>query len=251
MTFTTCQVGADGGKSRVRSMAGIQTKGWQYKQTAVICTVNVEWEHATAWQRFLPTGPFALLPMGGTYSNIVWTTTPEIALDLKSMSNSDFVVAANKALIEGYGSQPYSRIAEFLGGGLGTQLLGAMAPSAVEQFQVPPRIMECVTERLSFPLSLLHATKYVNHRVALVGDAAHTVHPLAGQGVNLGFGDANSLVKVLQRGVETGRDIGEVCILFLYTKEIQVENFCHQLCEKRFSRFNSSMPRSHFHLLIH
>ena len=227
-------------------MAGIQTKGWQYKQTAVICTVKVEWEHATAWQRFLPTGPFALLPMGGTYSNIVWTTTPEIALDLKSMSNSNFVVAANKALLEDYGSQPHSRIAEFLGGGLGTQLLGAMAPSAVEQFQVPPRIMECVTERLSFPLSLLHATKYVNHRVALVGDAAHTVHPLAGQGVNLGFGDADSLVKVLQRGIETGRDIGEVCMLFFYIYQFQVQKFCYQSHERRFSRCNSSMQGSRF-----
>lgn len=193
-------------------MAGFQTRGWEYKQTAVICTVKVEWDHATAWQRFLPTGPFALLPLGGTYSNIVWTTSPVTAQDLKTMSRENFVTAANRALLEDYGSQPNSRIAEVLGGVLGTQVLGAMAPSAVEQFQVPPRIVDCVTDRLSFPLSLMHATKYVSHRVALVGDAAHTVHPLAGQGVNLGFGDADALTKVLQQGIQTGRDIGEVCV---------------------------------------
>jgi ubiquinone biosynthesis monooxygenase Coq6 len=157
--------------------------------------------------------------MGGTFSNIVWSTSPEIAQELKLMPSVDFVVEANRALLEDYGSQPYSGLAELLSSGLGkqlfgselgTQLLGAFTPSSAEQFQVPPRVMDCVTERLSFPLSLLHATKYVNHRVALVGDAAHTVHPLAGQGVNLGFGDALALVNTLHRGVEGGFDIGEV-----------------------------------------
>jgi ubiquinone biosynthesis monooxygenase Coq6 len=124
------------------------------------------------------------------------------------MSRENFVTTANKALLEDYGLQPNSRIAEVLGGVLGAEVLGAMAPSAVEQFQVPPRIVGCVTDMLSFPLSLMHATKYVSHRVALVGDAAHTVHPLAGQGVNLRFGDADVLTKVQQEGIQTGRDIG-------------------------------------------
>lgn len=230
---TRLVVGADGGKSAVRSMAGFQTRGWQYKQTAVICTVKVEWEHTTAWQRFLPTGPFALLPMGGTFSNIVWSTSPEIAQELKLMPSVDFVVEANRALLEDYGSQPYSGLAELLSSGLGkqlfgselgTQLLGAFTPSSAEQFQVPPRVMDCVTERLSFPLSLLHATKYVNHRVALVGDAAHTVHPLAGQGVNLGFGDALALVNTLHRGVEGGFDIGEERVLKEYENERKKTN---------------------------
>lgn len=188
-------------------MAGFQTKGWEYKQTAVICTVKVATNHSTAWQRFLPTGPFALLPMTSPYSNIVWTTTPETAAALKSMSNSHFVAAANKALIEDYGPKPGSKLAEAMAPVIGPWL----GPSVVEQFQEPPRIVECVTERLSFPLALMHASRYVGQRVALVGDAAHTVHPLAGQGVNLGFGDAASISRVVQKGVETGHDIGQVC----------------------------------------
>lgn len=205
------QVGADGGKSAVRAMAGFQTKGWEYQQTAVICTVKVESKHSTAWQRFLPTGPFALLPMNNTYSNIVWTTSPETANALKAMSNEHFVAAANKALIEDFGPKPESKIAEVIGNMVATTpLLGAIGLSAAEQFQDPPRIVECVTERLSFPLSLMHASMYIGHRVALVGDAAHTVHPLAGQGVNLGFGDAASLSRVVQRGVAIGHDIGQV-----------------------------------------
>lgn len=197
----------------MRAMAGFQTRGWEYKQTAVICTVKVDRKHTTAWQRFLPTGPFALLPMNNTYSNIVWTTSPETAEALKAMSNEHFVAAANKALIEDFGPKPGSKIAEVVGSVVAsTPLLGAIGPSAAEQFQDPPRIVECVTDRLSFPLSLMHASVYAGHRVALVGDAAHTVHPLAGQGVNLGFGDAASLVRVVQKGIEIGHDIGQVVL---------------------------------------
>ncbi|KAG0628484.1 hypothetical protein M758_1G030400 [Ceratodon purpureus] len=222
---TRLVVGADGGKSAVRAMAGFQTRGWEYQQTAVICTVKVNSKHSTAWQRFLPTGPFALLPMNNTYSNIVWTTTPETANALKGMSNEHFVAAANKALIEDFGPKPGSKIAEAIGNVVAnTPLLGAIGPSAAEQFQEPPRIVECVTERLSFPLSLMHASMYVGHRVALVGDAAHTVHPLAGQGVNLGFGDAASLSRVVQRGVSIGHDIGQADLLEEYERERKKTN---------------------------
>jgi ubiquinone biosynthesis monooxygenase Coq6 len=107
-----------------------------------------------------------------------------------------------------YGSFPSSVIPQLLGGTLGN-VLGSV-PSCSEPFEIPPHVTKCLSKRASFPLSLNHAYKYVLHRLALVGDAAHSVHPLAGQGVNLGFGDAASLVSVLKSGVELGEDIGEV-----------------------------------------
>ncbi|XP_024366568.1 uncharacterized protein [Physcomitrium patens] len=234
-------VGADGGRSAVRATAGFQTRGWEYKQSAVICTVRVETNHATAFQRFLPTGPFALLPLNDTYSNIVWTTTPEKADALKTMSAEQFVVEANKALIDDHGPKPGSKIAEIVGNVVtSSPLLGAMGPSASEPFQEPPRIVDCATPRLSFPLSLMHASNYVGHRVALVGDAAHTVHPLAGQGVNLGFGDAASLSKVLQKGVETGHDIGQIDLLEEYERERKRTNLTMMAILDGFQKMYSS-----------
>ena len=152
----------------------------------------------------------AILPIGNNFSNIVWSTTPQQAHQLKNMSDEDFVASVNEALVSKYGSFPSSMLSQLLGGTLGNFL--GIVPSCSEPFEVPPHIIKCLSKRASFPLSLNHAYKYVLHRLALVGDAAHSVHPLAGQGVNLGFGDAASLVSVLKSGVELGADIGEVCL---------------------------------------
>lgn len=166
-------------------------------------------ENQCAWQRFLPNGPIALLPVGDKFSNIVWTMNPEESVTRKSMSEVDFVKEVNRALDNGYGPHPKS------------QLFGGTAPfsfltpdttlSANECFEVPPKVTNLASERMVFPLSLNHANSYVSKRVALIGDAAHTVHPLAGQGVNMGFGDAFSLSKVIAEGIAVGSDIGEVC----------------------------------------
>ncbi|XP_002965486.2 ubiquinone biosynthesis monooxygenase COQ6, mitochondrial [Selaginella moellendorffii] len=213
---TRLVVGADGGKSKVRKMAGISTTGWDYMQEGLICTVRVDEHHSTAWQRFLPTGPLALLPMNDDFSNIVWSTTPKKAKELKSLPSEDFVNAVNNALTKDFSPPPKSGFAEVLTNRFLSPYFGNLAPSATEEFQFPVKVKSVETDRLSFPLSLSHARSYAAPRVVLVGDAAHTVHPLAGQGVNLGFGDAAALIKVLEKGVRCGLDVGEISLLNEY-----------------------------------
>ncbi|XP_068665518.1 uncharacterized protein [Aristolochia californica] len=216
-------VGADGSKSRVRDVAGFKTSGWNYPQHAVICTVEHYSENQSAWQRFLPSGPIALLPIGDHFSNVVWTMKPSEASDHKSMAEDDFVKALNHALNYGYGPHPTSSFLGQYGDGL-SWITGGASPSVNESFQVPPKVVRVVSERMAFPLSLMHANDYVSQRVALVGDAAHTVHPLAGQGVNLGFGDAAALANAIAEGISVGSDIGELSVLKKYERERKVAN---------------------------
>ncbi|OVA16116.1 Monooxygenase [Macleaya cordata] len=193
-------VGADGGKSRVRELARIKTTGWNYSQNAVICTVEHTDENQCAWQRFLLSGPIALLPLGDKFSNIVWTMSPTEASDRKSMSEDNFVREVNRALDDGYGPRPQSSV-------LGND----------EKFswEVPPKVVKVVSERMMFPLSLMHANNYASNHVVLIGDAAHTVHPLAGQGVNLGYGDAIALSKIIADGIAVGSEIGEMDLVYM------------------------------------
>ncbi|GMH31225.1 hypothetical protein Nepgr_033068 [Nepenthes gracilis] len=218
--FAKLVVGADGGKSRVRELAGFSTTGWNYLQHAVICTVEHAEENHCAWQRFLPEGPIALLPLGGNFSNIVWTMGPKESADHKEMNADNFVKAVNHSLDFGHGPHPQSS------GGvkdvfswLSTDLI-----STNECFEVPPKVTRLVSEKMVFPLSLMHANSYATKRVALMGDAAHTVHPLAGQGVNLGFGDAFALSKVISEGIALGVDIGEVSLLRKYEADRKAAN---------------------------
>lgn len=132
--------------------------------------------------------------------------SPDESSNRKLLSEDDFVNELNCALDTGYGPRPKSQ-----GTTAFPWLVGDKTPSANECFEVPPKITKVASERMVFPLSLNHANAYVSRRVALIGDAAHTVHPLAGQGVNLGFGDAQSLSKVIAEGITVGSDIGEVC----------------------------------------
>ncbi|XP_077252733.1 FAD/NAD(P)-binding oxidoreductase family protein [Tasmannia lanceolata] len=216
-------VGADGGKSRVREIAGLKTSGWNYSQNAVICTVEHTIENQCAWQRFLPDGPIALLPVGDRFSNIVWTMSPKGASDHKSMSEDAFVKSVNHALIYGYGPHPQSGVLGQYGDRF-SWVTGGMTSSAIERFEIPPKVVKLASERMAFPLSLMHASDYVAHRVVLIGDAAHTVHPLAGQGVNLGFEDAFALSKVIEEGIMAGADIGELSLLKKYEKERKPAN---------------------------
>lgn len=139
---------------------------------------------------------------------------PKEASDCKLMNEDDFVKTVNHALDYGYGPHPKS---SSLGSAdMWSWLQGDATISAREHFEVPPKVIKLASERMVFPLSLKHANDYVSKRVVLIGDAAHTVHPLAGQGVNLGFGDASTVSKIIAEGIAVGADIGEVCDLFIY-----------------------------------
>lgn len=137
--------------------------------------------------------------------------SPKDASNHKIMNEDDFVKAVNHALDSGYGPQPESR--GFNGSNVISSLFMPDVTSAVDEgFEPPPKVVKLVSDRMAFPLSLMHANQYVSKRVVLVGDAAHTVHPLAGQGVNMGYGDVAALSNVIADGVAVGSDIGEVSI---------------------------------------
>lgn len=220
--YSKLVVGADGAKSRVRELAGFRTTGWNYSQNAIICTVEHAVENQCAWQRFLPAGPIALLPIGDKFSNIVWTMNPKESSDYKSMNEDDFVKALNHALDYGFGPHPES--SSLASVDMLSWVRGKMTISENERFEVPPKVVKLASERMAFPLSLKHANDYASKRKVLIGDAAHTVHPLAGQGVNLGFGDAHALSKVIAEGIAVGMDIGEVSLLKKYEADRKPAN---------------------------
>jgi 2-octaprenylphenol hydroxylase len=186
---TRLLVGADGSQSWVRNQLGITTRGWDYNHTALVTTVKTELPHQeTAWQRFLKTGPLAFLPLSKGYSSIVWSTQPEIATELAAMPVEDFKNELEQAFESRLG-----------------------------------RILE-VAQRACFPLRFFMADNYINEAAALVGDAAHTMHPLAGQGVNLGLLDAASLAQVIEQAVATGQDINSHKVLRRYERWRKAEN---------------------------
>ncbi|RMG30596.1 MAG: 2-octaprenyl-3-methyl-6-methoxy-1,4-benzoquinol hydroxylase [Gammaproteobacteria bacterium] len=176
-------VGADGAGSRVRTLAGIPLDVLDYAQTAVVATVRTELPHGrVARQRFMPSGPLAFLPLADGRSAIVWTTTPEAAEELLALDEADFCAAVTEAF--------------------GRRLGRVLSAEA----------------RAGFPLRRRHAAAYVQPRLALVGDAAHTIHPLAGQGVNLGLLDAAALAQVVAQARRRGRDPGALPTLRRYER---------------------------------
>ena len=182
-------VAADGGNSAVRRLAGIETQGWDYGQHAVVTHLRPSQPHReTAWQRFLPTGPLALLPLSDGRVSLVWSTLPERAAELVAMTSEEFADAVTES---------------------SAGVLGRLVPDA---------------GRASFPLRLLHAVDYTRPRLALVGDAAHGVHPLAGQGVNLGFMDCAALVQCLGEGLAEGSGPGDLAALRRYERWRKAEN---------------------------
>jgi 2-polyprenylphenol 6-hydroxylase len=182
-------VAADGHDSAVRRLAGIETRGWEYGQQGIVAHLQSERDHQqTAWQRFLPTGPLALLPLADGRVSLVWSVQSaeaEVLLALDDAAFGERVTAASAGV------------------------LGALAPT---------------TPRAGFPLRLMHAADYSRPRIALVGDAAHGVHPLAGQGVNLGFMDCAALAQVLGDAMAGGGDIGDHVVLRRYERWRKAEN---------------------------
>ncbi|KAJ1104553.1 hypothetical protein NDU88_001963 [Pleurodeles waltl] len=220
---TKLLIGADGQKSLVRAAAGIQNVQWRYDQAAVVATLHLSeaTENNVAWQRFLPSGPVALLPLSDTCSSLVWSTSLEQASQLLNMDEESFVDAINSAF---WSNDSHSDFIDSAGS-IFRSALSFLMPSGTSARQLPPSIARVDPKsRAMYPLGLGHATEYIRHRVALVGDAAHRVHPLAGQGVNMGFGDVSSLAEHLSRAAFAGKDIGSTRHLLEYETERQRHN---------------------------
>jgi ubiquinone biosynthesis monooxygenase Coq6 len=226
--FARLLVGADGANSPVRSFAGIEAKGWDYQRHGVVATLELEgdgWggEHnKTAYQRFLPTGPVAMLPLPGKYSTLVWSTTPERAAVLKSLAPKDLAALVNAAFRLG---TPDLDFMHTQASGQDEEFSWRMNHTEVDPRSVPQPVVNVQEGTVaSFPLKLRHADTYIGERVALVGDAAHTIHPLGGQGLNLGQGDVQSLAKAIEFAVSHGQDIGTTLSLESYNSERYTAN---------------------------
>ena len=176
-------VAADGARSRLRAAAGIETLRWSYEQVGIVCTVAHEREHrGIAHERFLSAGPFAILPMTGKRSSLVWTERAALAPALLEAAPALFARELGQ------------RFGDFLGA------------------------LEPLEPRWSYPLALTHAKRYVAPRLALAGDAAHAIHPLAGQGFNLGIRDAAVLAELVVDRARLGLDIGADDVLARYQR---------------------------------
>jgi 2-octaprenyl-6-methoxyphenol hydroxylase len=198
-------VGADGRRSFVRQAVGIRTIGWDYPVTAIVATIAHEEPHgAVAHEYFLPNGPFAILPLKGNRSNIVWAEPRKAAEALLKMSEADFLAELRL------------RFGDHLGE------LSLEGP------------------RFGYPLSLQLAERMIDQRVALAGDSAHGIHPLAGQGLNLGLKDCAALAECIADGVALGLDPGDVSILERYQRWRRFDNVSMALGMEFFDKLFSN-----------
>ena len=195
-------VAADGNRSWVRQQAKIMSSEHDYQQRGIVVRIRSELSHQdTAWQRFLATGPVAALPLADNQSSIVWSANLALAEELMAMSDKDFEVALTDALETRLGK------------------------------------VQVLSKRMSFPLKSQKAERYFKKGVVLIGDAAHSIHPLAGQGANLGFKDAASLAQVLADALENNSDsrvqsvpkldashLGDLVLLERYQRARKLDN---------------------------
>ncbi len=182
-------VAADGGKSRIRQAAGIKTKGWKYWQSCIVAFVKPEKPHNnTAYEKFQSSGPFAILPLPRNRCRIVWTAPHEEAKALLELDDEQFLAQLQKRFGEQMGK------------------------------------LELLGDRFIFQVQLMQSDRYVLHRLALIGDAAHKCHPVGGQGLNLGIRDAAALAQVIKEAHSTGKDIGNIQVLKTYEKWRKREN---------------------------
>jgi 2-octaprenyl-6-methoxyphenol hydroxylase len=178
---TKLLVGCDGVRSRLRDMAGIQTVHWPYDQKGIVCTVEHERPHeGRAEEHFLPAGPFAILPLKGNRSSLVWT---------ESSRDADRLLAQDELIFE-------TELEQRFGYKLGEIKLASKVKA--------------------FPLGLTLAREFVRNRFVLAGDAAHGIHPIAGQGLNLGFKDAAALAQTIVEADRLGQDFGTIDVLERY-----------------------------------
>jgi ubiquinone biosynthesis monooxygenase Coq6 len=231
-------VGADGPNSPARAFAGIDTFGRAYDAHGVVSTLSLRpdpvWGHNTAFQRFLPTGPLAFLPLSADNATMVWSTLPGHAAALKRLPADALAVAVNAAFAlsesDLAGLMDAILASDAAGSPLSaetiTGILAALpAPDTPPDAPLPPVVTGIDPRSVaSFPLRLSHADAYTAHRVALVGDAAHTTHPLAGQGLNAGLADARVLADVLADARAVGSDLGSVTALAPYPRQRYLPN---------------------------
>ncbi|EGT37605.1 hypothetical protein CAEBREN_32409 [Caenorhabditis brenneri] len=223
---TSLLIGADGVNSKVRQSSNLDYSTFNYNQHGLVAIVNIETSNGkneTAWQRFTTLGPVALLPLSDTVSGLTWSTSPEEAQRLKQLPPDQFVDELNHALFSQDDQLPYVNQAIFA--------LNRMNPFRSETFgrkaegTTPPHVITVQDKsRASFPLGFGNAHSYITTRCALIGDSAHRMHPLAGQGVNLGWSDVQILDKVLGDAVREGADIGSVTYLREYDSAAQKHN---------------------------
>ncbi|GBN34834.1 Ubiquinone biosynthesis monooxygenase COQ6, mitochondrial [Araneus ventricosus] len=217
---TKLLVGADGVNSLVRNKMKVKYLSWNYDQKGIVATLKLSepTENVVAWQRFLPTGPIALLPLSDDLCSLVWTVSLPMCEKLLKMPEDQFVDSLNSSL---WDEEKKNSVVESAILNL-KNLISTLTPGYEPVRQLPPSILSVEPKsRAAFPLGLGHATEYVAPRVALVGDSAHRVHPLAGQGVNLGFGDVKCLTECLEKSVYNGDCIGSLQYLLEYETKRQ------------------------------
>ncbi len=201
-------IAADGAHSHIRELAGIAIRSWSYEQKAIVTTVKSERSHQfTAWQNFLTTGPLAFLPLDHAseqYCSIVWSVDSDRADELMQLRDTEFKSA-----------------------------LGAAFENRLGQ-------VESIDKRFCFPLVQRHAVDYITPQLALVGDAAHTIHPLAGQGVNLGLLDAQALSMEITRASRRNLSLADESILRRYQRQRKRHNLEFMLLMESFKRLFGS-----------
>lgn len=203
-------IASDGAQSRLRQWVGLPTREWDYNQNAIVCTVKTTQSHRnTAWQCFSQTGPLAFLPLGNEsqdshFCSIVWSQDTAEAQRLMALDEAAFTRELEASIERELGS--------------------------VEQ----------VSRRFAFPLRQRHVKTYVADGVALIGDAAHTIHPLAGQGANLGFSDVRVLLDELGRSRKAGLNPADPTILARYQRRRKGENLSMMAAMEGFKQLFAS-----------
>ncbi|MFM7192548.1 MAG: FAD-dependent monooxygenase, partial [Microcystaceae cyanobacterium] len=176
-------VAADGARSTLRTLAGIPTKGWKYWQSCVAFTIQHQApRNDIAFERFWYSGPMGVLPLPGDRCQIVWTLPHAQAQEVLTLEEGDFLARLQRHLGDDFGE------------------------------------IQLVNPRRLFPVQLMQSDRYVQSRLALVGDAAHCCHPVGGQGLNLGIRDVAALAQTLQEAVNQGKDIGDLAVLKRYER---------------------------------
>ena len=207
---TKLLVGADGRNSELANRAEIKKSGWKYNQSALVCAIEHEADHnGVAWQYFMPSGPLAVLPMTGKRSCIVWTEQN-----------------ANAKAINLFDETRY------------TKILAARLGNFLGKFKI-------IGDRHTYPLELSIADQFIDERLALIGDAAHSVHPIAGQGLNAGFKDIAVLAHIIQDAHYRGEDLGSLGVLKRYEEWRRFDSaqlaYSTDLFNKLFSNENEAL----------
>ncbi|CNK29869.1 2-octaprenyl-3-methyl-6-methoxy-1%2C4-benzoquino l hydroxylase [Yersinia mollaretii] len=204
-------VGADGANSLVRRLAGIGTSGWQYRQSCMLITVETDTaQQDTTWQQFFPSGPRAFLPLFDHWASLVWYDSPQRIRQLQAM--------------------PMTQL---------SQEIAAAFPSRLGEVKA--------IAAGSFPLVRRHAQQYVQPGLVLLGDAAHTINPLAGQGVNLGYRDVDALLNVLNQARELAEPWHSEQVLLRYQRRRRTDNLMMQSgMDLFYTAFSNDLPPVRF-----